>query len=81
MQNFEKLAKEAKNLKLLLLASDNDREGEAIAWHLKILCLKTEASIKRIVFNEITPQAIKDSVENPAEINEYKVNAQKARRV
>lgn len=42
---------------------------------------KTEASIKRIVFNEITPQAIKDSVENPAEINEYKVNAQKARRV
>lgn len=79
---LKNLQKEAKKSETVLLASDNDREGEAIAWHLKnSLSEKTEASIKRIVFNEITPQAIKDSVENPAEINEYKVNAQKARRV
>ncbi len=76
------LQKDAKKSTEVLLASDNDREGEAIAWHLKrSLEAKTDATIKRIVFNEITPIAIKEAVENPSEIEEPKVNAQKARRV
>ncbi len=76
------LQKEAKKSTAVLLASDNDREGEAIAWHLnRALQDKTSASIKRIVFNEITPGAITEAVKNPHEIQESKVNAQKARRV
>jgi DNA topoisomerase-1 len=76
------LQKEAKKATEVLLASDNDREGEAIAWHLNnALKSKTDAVIKRIVFNEITPVAIKKAVEQPSEIVESRVNAQKARRV
>ncbi|NLM01627.1 MAG: type I DNA topoisomerase [Treponema sp.] len=76
------LQKDAKKSDEVLLASDNDREGEAIAWHLKnALSQKTNAPIKRIVFNEITPQAINEAVKNPGIIEESKVNAQKARRV
>ena len=76
------LQKEAKKSTLVLLASDNDREGEAIAWHLRnALQEKTKAPISRIVFNEITPMAIQEAVKNPGEIIESKVNAQKARRV
>ena len=66
----------------VILATDPDREGEAIAWHLnRALQDKTSAQIKRIVFNEITPGAITEAVKNPHEIQESKVNAQKARRV
>lgn len=76
------LQKEAKKSTLVLLASDNDREGEAIAWHLNnAFTGKTSAPIQRIVFNEITPVAIKEAVKNPSAIDEEKVNAQKARRV
>lgn len=76
------LQKEAKKSEAVLLASDNDREGEAIAWHLNnALKDKTEAKINRIVFNEITPTAITEAVKHPGEIIEAKVNAQKARRV
>lgn len=79
---LKELQKEAKKSDTVLLASDNDREGEAIAWHLnRALQPKTSATIKRIVFNEITPVAIKDAVKNPGDIDESKVNAQKARRV
>ena len=79
---LKELQKEAKKSTSVLLASDNDREGEAIAWHLnRALQDKTTASIKRIVFNEITPGAITEAVKNPHEIQESKVNAQKARRV
>ena len=79
---LKELQKDAKKSTEVLLASDNDREGEAIAWHLrKAIQEKTEAPIKRIVFNEITPVAIKDAVKNPGEIVESKVNAQKARRI
>lgn len=79
---LKELQKDAKNSSGVLLASDNDREGEAIAWHLNnALKEKTAAPIHRIVFNEITPVAIKESVKNPREIDEAKVNAQKARRV
>ena len=70
-----------KKMKMVWLASDEDREGEAIAWHLaNTLGLKSE-STKRIVFNEITKTAILDAIENPREINYNLVNAQQARRV
>ncbi|MDR1095628.1 MAG: type I DNA topoisomerase [Spirochaetaceae bacterium] len=74
---------EAKKATAVLLASDNDREGEAIAYHLNnALQAKNEGlPIARIVFNEITPAAIKEAVAHPEEIDGAKVNAQKARRV
>ncbi len=79
---LKELQKDAKKSDKVLLASDNDREGEAIAWHLNnALKDKTSAQINRIVFNEITPIAIKEAVKNPGQIVESKVNAQKARRV
>ena len=79
---LKELQKDARKSDHVLLASDNDREGEAIAWHLNnALKDKTNADIKRIVFNEITPNAIKEAVLHPGEIVESKVNAQKARRV
>src|SRR5574344_239977 len=79
---LKELQKDAKKSTNVLLASDNDREGEAIAWHLNnALKDKTDADIKRIVFNEITPVAIKEAVKHPGTIDESKVNAQKARRV
>jgi len=63
------------------LATDEDREGEAISWHLaEVLGLK-EANTKRIVFNEITKPAITKAIENPRKINTDLVNAQQARRV
>ena len=79
---LKELQKDAKNSDQVLLASDNDREGEAISWHLNnALKEKTNATIERIVFNEITPVAIKEAVKHPRTIDEAKVNAQKARRV
>lgn len=79
---LKELQRDAKKVDEVLLASDNDREGESIAWHLKnAFDGKTKAPIKRIVFNEITPQAITEAVKHPTNIDEAKVNAQKARRV
>ncbi len=80
---LEGLKKHAKKSKEVLLASDNDREGEAISWHIQNAILKTHPHVefKRIIFNEITKQAIKESIKNPSFINMHKVNAQKARRV
>ena len=79
---LKELKKDAKTAKNIYLASDNDREGEAIAWHLKTIFQdECKAPIFRIVFNEITPQAIKDAIKAPKDIDEDKVNAQKARRV
>jgi DNA topoisomerase I, bacterial len=79
---LKELQTDAKKSREVLLASDNDREGEAIAWHLRnSIQAKYAVPIHRIVFNEITPQAIKDAVLHPMEIDESKVNAQKARRV
>ena len=80
---LKELQGDAKKSEEVLLASDNDREGEAIAWHLRnaITAKTAKVPIKRISFNEITPQAIRDAVANPSEIDEAKVNAQKARRV
>ncbi|MDR2481326.1 MAG: type I DNA topoisomerase [Spirochaetaceae bacterium] len=80
---LKELQKDAGKSASVLLASDNDREGEAIAWHLQKSFLQKNSGIpvSRISFNEITPQAIKDAVAHPTEINSAKVNAQKARRV
>ena len=79
---LKELQKDAKNSDVVLLASDNDREGEAISWHLNhALKEKTKATINRITFNEITPVAIKDALKHPRTIDDAKVNAQKARRV
>jgi len=76
------LKKAASASKTIYLASDNDREGEAIAHHLKEIFKETAGvPIYRIVFNEITPQAIKDAIKAPRQIDSDKVNAQKARRV
>jgi DNA topoisomerase-1 len=75
------LKKLSKDAKMVWLASDEDREGEAIAWHLKeVLNLKPEKT-KRIVFHEITKEAILRAVENPRDIDVNLVNAQQARRV
>ncbi|MBO5964060.1 MAG: DNA topoisomerase I, partial [Bacteroidales bacterium] len=77
----EELSKLAKKVDAVWLASDEDREGEAIAWHLKeTLGLEPEKT-KRIVFNEITKNAILNAVENPRDIDINLVNAQQARRV
>ena len=79
---LKELKKDARKVKNIYLASDNDREGEAIAWHLKTIFKdECEVPIFRIVFNEITPKAIKEAVKAPRDIDEDKVNAQKARRV
>ncbi len=75
------LKKATKSADLVWLASDEDREGEAIAWHLyEALGLKEETT-RRIVFHEITPKAIKNAVENPRPIDKNLVDAQQARRV
>lgn len=76
------LKKEAKAAKHVYLASDPDREGEAIAWHLShILDLDLDAGENRVVFNEITKDAVKDAFKQPRKINMDLVDAQQARRV
>ncbi|MGZ3831847.1 MAG: type I DNA topoisomerase, partial [Mucilaginibacter sp.] len=78
VSELKKLAKEAE---VVWLASDEDREGEAISWHLfETLNLK-EANTRRIVFHEITKPAITKAIENPRKIDYNLVNAQQARRV
>lgn len=76
------LKKEAKAAKHVYLASDPDREGEAIAWHLSnILDLDIDAGENRVVFNEITKDAVKDAFKSPRQIDMNLVDAQQARRV
>ncbi|WP_457615869.1 type I DNA topoisomerase [Lutibacter sp.] len=77
----KKLKDLAKKADTVWLASDEDREGEAIAWHLYEQLKLKEADTKRIVFHEITKKAILNAVENPRGINYNLVNAQQARRV
>ena len=75
------LKEAAGKVKIVWLASDEDREGEAISWHLsEVLKLKKE-NTKRIVFHEITKEAIKNAIANPRDIDQNLVNAQQARRV
>ncbi len=77
----KKLKALAKKAETVWLASDEDREGEAIAWHLSEQLKLKEENTKRIVFHEITKKAILKAVENPRDINYNLVNAQQARRV
>lgn len=77
----DELKKAAKNAEMVWLASDEDREGEAIAWHLyEVLGLKPE-NTRRIVFHEITEPALRNAIENPRDIDLNLVDAQQARRV
>jgi DNA topoisomerase-1 len=75
------LKKEAKKAEIVLLASDEDREGEAIAWHLSEVLGLNPDNTKRIVFHEITKTAILDAIKNPRDINLDLVDAQQARRI
>ena len=81
----KKIVKELKGLakkaETIWLASDEDREGEAIAWHLANTLELTDSNSKRIVFSEITKNAILKAIKNPRDINYNLVNAQQARRI
>ena len=77
----KKLKELVKNAETVWLASDEDREGEAIAWHLAETLKLDQANTKRIVFNSITKNAIQKAIENPRSIDYNLVNAQQARRV
>ncbi|MBI2122105.1 MAG: type I DNA topoisomerase [Candidatus Sungbacteria bacterium] len=83
-KNVNQLKKEAKSADKIILATDEDREGEAIAWHL-ISALGLEDrpgdNIERIVFHEITERAINDALKNPRDIDLKQVDAQQARRI
>jgi DNA topoisomerase I len=74
------LKKQAKDKENIYLATDPDREGEAISWHLYNL-LGKKSSIRRIVFHEITKNAIQEAVKHPGDIDINKVDAQQARRI
>ncbi|QKS71449.1 type I DNA topoisomerase [Paenalkalicoccus suaedae] len=78
---LKELKQAAKKAKKIYLAADPDREGEAIAWHLADSLNIDKESECRVVFNEITKQAIKDSFKHPRTINNNLVDAQQARRV
>ncbi len=75
------LKKEAQKADMVFLATDPDREGEAISWHLAALLGLEPERCKRVVFNEITKGALKNAVANPTQINMNLVDAQQARRV
>lgn len=75
------LKKLSKDADMIWLASDEDREGEAISWHLSEVLKLDDAKTKRIVFHEITKPAILKAIENPRKIDKHLVDAQQARRV
>ncbi|WP_295747026.1 type I DNA topoisomerase [uncultured Limosilactobacillus sp.] len=78
---IKELRADAKNAKAVYLASDPDREGEAIAWHVSNLLKLDPAEKNRVTFNEITKDAVKESFKQPRTINMDLVDAQQARRV
>lgn len=80
-QVVKKLNDLAKKVDKVYLASDPDREGEAIAWHVRQVLKVPDEKICRIVFNEITPKAVKHSVENPRSIDMDMVQAQQTRQI
>ena len=78
---LSKLRKEVKKADRIYLATDPDREGEAISWHLSKALNLTDKEVQRITFNEITQNAVKASLKNPRQIDMNRVDAQQARRV
>lgn len=80
-EHVKKLQTAAKKASEVILASDEDREGEAIAWHLMHTLKLTKKRTKRIVFHEITKSAIEKALKNPREIDDNLVDAQQARRI
>lgn len=80
-KTINELKKEAKKADRVLLASDPDREGEAIAWHLAYLLDLDLEDNNRVVFNEITKDKVKEAIDNPRQIDIALVNAQQARRI
>ena len=78
---IKELKKDAKSAKYVYLATDPDREGEAIAWHLAYILGIPEDSVCRVTFNEITKEAVQKAVKNPRKIDKDLIDAQQARRV
>ena len=78
---IKSLKKDAKQAKVVYLASDPDREGEAIAWHLGYLLKDDAKEITRVTFNEITKEAVQKAINNPRKLDVNLVDAQQARRV
>ena len=78
---LSQLQKEANKAATVWLATDEDREGEAISWHLKEALKLSDDKVKRITFNEITKKAVLEAIANPREIDIHLVDAQQARRV
>ena len=78
---INELKKEAKDAKTVFLATDPDREGEAISWHLKELLELDDKKAKRVTFNEITKKVVTESIRNPRKIDQDLVDAQQARRI
>ena len=78
---IKSLKKEAKNADIVYLATDPDREGEAIAWHLAKILEIPEDSVCRVTFNEITKEAVKESIKQPRKIDMNLTDAQQARRI
>ena len=78
---IKSLKKEAKDAKKVYLATDPDREGEAIAWHLAYILEIPEDEVCRVTFNEITKEAIQKSIKSPRKIDKDLTDAQQARRV
>ena len=78
---IKELKKDAKDAKTIYLASDPDREGEAIAWHLSKILEEDKEKITRVTFNEITKKAVKNALDNARDIDINLVDAQQARRV
>lgn len=78
---LKELKEAAKKADMVYLASDFDREGEAIAWHIAEILKLPEGKFRRVVFNEITKRAILEAMDHPLDIDMHKVDAQQARRV
>ena len=75
------LKKSAKSAEMVYLATDPDREGEAISWHLKQLLNLPDEKTRRVTFNEITKNVVQESIREPRDIDQKLVDAQQARRI
>ncbi len=80
-KTVKELRKHVSNAREVILATDPDREGEAIAWHLVEATRVEDQPVSRVVFNEVTPTAVKSAIDNPRNIDMQLVEAQQARRI